>query len=315
MSVIVDGEVIDSEVSKEAKGGTELMRSRLLRYVDANVLDGAAIHFSRVRCFYPGHKNIYYAHDMAHDTESEVCKKHQIFDAFVFVSYWQRDQFLARYDIPFNKCHVIENATEYNFCQKDAGGIGTTVRLVYHTTPHRGLQLLPAIFRRLKYEFRNSVELDVFSSFNIYGQQDPQNVLDIISELEFLGAKSHGFVTNENMNYHLRKSANVFIYPSIWPETSCLAMIESMKADCYVVHPSFGALTETGMNIAQSKMFRMSNVEEEIVDNCTEKSSRLIRGMLNGNIPWSAKVPTPIKYDIETFKSSWEKLLRSIKNE
>ena len=57
----------------------------------------------------------------------------------------------------------------------------------------------------------------------------------------------HGHVPNEEIHKALQK-AHIFALPSIWPETSCIAMIEAMSAGCICVHSSLGALPETTAN-------------------------------------------------------------------
>ena len=52
-----------------------------------------------------------------------------------------------------------------------------------------------------------------------------------------------GFLENKKI-IELLKKMHIFSYPSIWPETSCIAAIESMGAGCEVVTTNLGALFE-----------------------------------------------------------------------
>ena len=67
MSCIYKGEVIETELSKNSKGGTEMMRKRLLDNVDKELFKGYAIHLSRPRELYDDVKNILWCHDLAED--------------------------------------------------------------------------------------------------------------------------------------------------------------------------------------------------------------------------------------------------------
>lgn len=249
MSCIYKGDVVDTNLSKNSKGGTEMMRERLINAVPASLLQSFAIHFSRSREIYDDVKNIFYAHDLAEDPENDILKDEgwKKFDSFVFVSYWQRDQYIARFKIPFSLCTVIENAVELEAGEYQDRS-SDKIRFIYHTTPHRGLELLYPAFDALSKEFDN-IHLDVFSSFKIYGWESRDKPYAPLFEalkkhpnITYHGTKDNAEVLDALKNSH------IFAYPSIWQETSCIAMIEAMKSGCLVIHPNLAALPETGAN-------------------------------------------------------------------
>jgi glycosyltransferase involved in cell wall biosynthesis len=248
VSCIYKGEVVETELSKNSKGGTEMMRKRLLDTVDKELLKGYAIHLSRPRELYEDVKNILWCHDLAGDPENKILANDgwQKFDHFVFVSAWQRDMYIAYFGIPYSKCSVIRNAVEkrYNPRDKDM----STIRFIYHTTPHRGLELLYPVFDALSQQYDN-IHLDVYSSFHIYGwgQRDaPYN--ELFNQIANHDQMSyHGSVSNEQVLEAL-DDAHIFLYPNIWQETSCLALIEAIKSQVLCIHPNYGALTETASN-------------------------------------------------------------------
>ena len=248
MSVVYKGEIVESELSANSKGGTEMMRQRLVDSVDKELLEKAAIHLSRPRELYDDVPNILWCHDLAEDPENKILKDGgwEKFDWFVFVSAWQRDQYIVRYGIPYSKCSVIHNAVEtaYQPKEKDMG----TIRFIYHTTPHRGLELLVPIFDALAKQFDN-IHLDVYSSFEIYGwPQRDESYKEVFDAIKAHPQMSyHGTRPNEEILYYLDK-AHVFLYPNIWKETSCIALIEAIKSQVICVHPNFGALPETASN-------------------------------------------------------------------
>ncbi len=249
MSCIYKGNVIDTNLSHNARGGTEMMRERLLKVVPSELLDNYAIHFSRPRQIYSDVKNILYAHDLASDVENKILLNDgwKSFVKFVFVSHWQRDQYIMLYNIPYSMCTVIENAIETDFSYVPRPTEGP-IRFIYHTTPHRGLELLYPIFDALSKEFDN-IHLDVYSSFDIYGWKERdkpyQNLFDKLDKHPKI--TYHGTQSNQDVIAAL-KQTHVFLYPCIWQETSCIAMLEAIRCGCLVIHPNLGALPETAGN-------------------------------------------------------------------
>lgn len=248
MSVVYNGKVEDSELSKNARGGTEMMRDRLIRYVNPELLQDVAIHFSRSPGPIENAINIFYAHDLVQDPANKVLanKGWENFDHLVFVSHWQRTEYMLAFGIPQEHTTVIQNAIETpaTYPMREADGVK---RFIYHTTPHRGLELLVPIFDQLAIEYGKDIHLDVYSSFSIYGWEQRDE--------PYKGLFNH-IMDHKHMTYHgarenyevLRAlhNSDFFLYPCIWKETSCIAMIEAMAHNVITIHPDLAALPETG---------------------------------------------------------------------
>jgi len=316
MSCIYKGNIVETNLSKNSRGGTEMMRGRLLNYVNKDLLDKVAIHFSRPRELYKDVPNILYCHDLVGDPENKILKDGgwEKFDHIVFVSHWQRDQYIMVFGIPYSKCSVIPNAIEleYSFEEKQTDKI----RFIYHTTPHRGLQLVYPIFDALSREFDN-IHLDVFSSFKIYGwEQRDEKYKDLFDKI-----KSH-----PNMTYHGSKSneivlkalkeSHVFLFPSIWMETSCIAMIEAIRSGCVVIHPSYGALPETANGA--TVMYDYNEDHQTHAATCyTITRNILLNQKQNKNLfnQITANTTFELPYNsISNFTASWDSILTRVLN-
>jgi len=238
-----------NELSKNAKGGTELMQERLYQYVDNDLLSKFQIIPSRVRDIDPDKKTILWLHDLPGDPEVQRLRDGgwKEFDQLVFVSHWQQQMYNAYLGVPFGAGKVLRNAIEPipETPKLDDG----TIRLIYTSTPHRGLEILYFVFDKLCEKYDNIV-LDVYSSFNLYGwPQRDEPYKELFKRLDdHPKINNHGTVSNDEIRGALML-ADIFAYPSIWQETSCLCLIEAMSAGCLSVHSSLAALPETSMNL------------------------------------------------------------------
>lgn len=245
-----------NELNKNARGGTELMQQRLHSSLPQELLDKFQIIPSRVRELDSTKKKILWLHDLPQDPESthltDPASRNR-FDKIVCVSNWQMQLYNLISGVPYSQCTVIKNAIEpIDVQEKKYEG---TVRLIYHTTPHRGLEILVPVFEELC-KIHDNLHLDVYSSFSIYGweQRDEQykNVIDRCKQHPNI--TYHGAVSNEEVREAL-KTTHIYAYPCIWPETSCLSVIEAMSAKNMVVCPNFAVLPETCANFAMMYPF------------------------------------------------------------
>lgn len=245
-----------NELNKNARGGTELMQERLHRSIPAELLNKFQIIPSRVRELDPDKKKILWLHDLPHDPESEHLKDPELrkrFSKIVAVSDWQMQMYNIISGVPYAESFVIKNAIDpIPLEKKEYNG---TVNLIYHTTPHRGLEILIPVFEELS-RIHDNIHLDVYSSFSIYGWEERDKQYQQLFDRCRAHPKItyHGAVPNEEIRQALVKS-HIFAYPSIWPETSCLAAIEAMSAMNLVVCPNFAALSETCSNFAMMYQF------------------------------------------------------------
>lgn len=239
-----------NESNKDANGGTEITTRQLFDLLEPAELDGVQIITSRVRTLDPDKLRIYHLHDLPNDPEAAHLRNQYSrdrFDRLVFVSNWQYQQFRNELQLPYSAhSRVIENGVEPLAFGEQADPRTHPIRLIYTPTPHRGLEILVPVFEHLCTVFDN-IELDVYSSFALYGWQERdaqfQSVFDRCRNHPKI--RYHGAVDQATVRRAYRE-AHIFAYPSIWPETSCRCLIEAMMAGCICAHPNFAALTDTG---------------------------------------------------------------------
>lgn len=240
-----------------ARGGTELMAARI-NTLPPELLQQCQIIHSRVREPLDSSKvRILVLHDLPEDPENDHLKNEgwKRFNKLVFVSHWQQEQYNIKLGIPYSAGIVLKNAIPPFTKTHEVSRNPDEINLVYFSTPHRGLNILEYVFRRIAKDYQN-VYLNVYSSFDLYGwgqrDDDFKPVFDGLKANPKV--RLHKSVSNEEMREVLLKS-DILAYPCTWPETSCLVLIESMCAGLICVHPNFAALTETSMGLTHSYQY------------------------------------------------------------
>lgn len=277
-------ELIDTnELNKNANGGTELVTRELFDLLEPEDLDGIQIISSRVRALDPDKLRIYHLHDLPMDPEASHLKdavSRDRFDRLVFVSNWQYQQYQTELGLPYTRqSRVIENGvTPIDWVEK-TNPRTNPIRLIYTPTPHRGLEILVPVFEHLATLF-DFIELDVYSSFKLYGweQRDTQyqELFDRCKQNPRI--RYHGTQPQEVVR-KAYQDAHIFAYPSIWPETSCRCLIESMMAGCICVHPNLAALPDTSGSL--TNMYDGTTDKQQHAQIFAENLARVIYALRN----------------------------------
>ncbi len=292
------------------RGGTEILWSNFCKYVDKSHRDRVNIILSdcNPELLRKDVPNILWQHVNTDQRVAQGCKIPSFvvdIDHWVYVSEWQRQRYYRDFVLPHQKYTVIPNAIEpieWIDRPKDK------LRLIYTSTPWRGLEILLEAFKRLN---RQDVELDVYSSTVIYGSKFMPNQYDWL----FNRCKTtprvnyHGYATNKGVRRALQ-NAHIFAYPSIFEETSCLAAIEAGAAGCSIVTTNFGALPETCGQYATYVQYTRDY--DRLIENYTE--------VLNQQIDNYWSMTEVLKQQSDYFnthyswhnrKTQWEQLIKT----
>ena len=271
MGEIRGGVFVPNETNRHSFGGTETMARGLANRIEVPLLQEFQIVCSRVRELEEDKIRIFWAHDLPGDPESEFLsdpKNHECFHLYVFVSNWQAQRYIDRYNIPWSKVAVIPNAIE-PFPDLDKSTIDGPARIVYSTTPHRGLDLLCVAIDVLSK--KHDLIFDVYSSFDAYGWGERDEPYKELFEAigDHPNMNYHGFRPNDEVRSALEQ-AHCWALPGTWPETSCISLIEAMSAKCACIHSNHAALFETagpytGMYAyTENRMHHVSRIVDNI---------------------------------------------------
>jgi len=240
-----------NELSVRARGGTELMLQALHARLDPDLARQFQIIPARVRELDPERKRILWLHNKPCQEEASLLERAEnraLFAGIVCVSHYQALLYRMIPGVPYADMTVIQNAIEPFGAYQPRRS--ERIRLIYHTTPDRGLDILVPVFEYLA-TLHPDIELDVFSSFSIYDWTER----DVSYQPLFERCRAHpriryhGAQPNATVRAALR-ACDIFAYPCTEPETSCIAAIEAMSAGCLTVCAAHGGLPETCANFA-----------------------------------------------------------------
>ena len=249
--------------------------------------------------------NVLWMHHFVNQKEAENLGSKDFVDKLdwiVFNSNWNFEKHVYQFKVPESKSVVIKNAIEkIDFQEKPKDKIN----LIYHTTPWRGLVHLLKVFKNLNLK---NVELNICSSTKIYGKKFDDNLgktyVNIFNECKNTKNVNYfGFIDNKKI-IKLLKKMHIFTHPSIWPETSCIAAIESMAAGCEVVTTNLGALYETCSPFGTFVNF------DRNFDNLEKRYSKVLSSSIKNY--WSDGNQNKLKLQRETINATYSWDIRSV---
>ena len=239
-------------INQSPKGGTELQLEYLEKYVNKELLDQVQLTLSVPEKIplHPTKLNILWQKN-SYDQPNiypwfKNKENHKKYDWYVFNSHWTHEKFRMVFEIPEEKCVIIKNGID-KITKSKPYEKGMPIKIIHQNTPWRGLSVLLGAMQKVKNPL---ITLDVYSSTEIYGKDfhTKNNSLYIplyeqakkLPNVNYIGYKPNSYIKEHLKDY------NMYVYPSIFEETSCISLLESMAAGLYCVTTNYGALFETG---------------------------------------------------------------------
>jgi glycosyltransferase involved in cell wall biosynthesis len=173
-------------------------------------------------------------------------------DGLLTVSNWQADEIANASGFPRDKMWVVRNGVHPPYFEQSINR--QRRRLIYSSTPYRGLVHLPRLFRRIREQVPDA-ELAVFSGYDVYADRPGAvphgysalvaELKNIRTELESIGGVLYSDSINQRDLAREFLSSSILAYPNTFAETGCITAMEAMRAGCVPVTTRLGALPET----------------------------------------------------------------------
>ena len=227
-------------------------------FIVLNTADPETVHRFRPAC-HSGARFILWqqhAHDQPYSAQLSNPEVGGVWDRFALLSHWQLGQFVSRLGLDPARIGLQRNGFSPVFADMFAEGPILPHKpwppvLAYTSTPFRGLDRLLLAFPHVRRAIPGTT-LKIFSSMAIYdmthfGDQavSDDGFSDLYARCRATeGVEYVGSLPQPELARELR-GVTALAYPNIFPETSCIAVMEALAAGCLVVTSQLGALPET----------------------------------------------------------------------
>lgn len=185
-------------------------------------------------------QRVYWSH---HFTDQPIAARSAAFvriyaDHVVTLSQCHHDDWQNNFRIPST---IIPHGINFD---ELAAGDKQPNRFIYASTPFRGLSEIPELWPKIKALLPDAT-LAVCSSMATYGTpEEDAHYAELFERVGRLEDVEMFGSLNQHDLYRQYARADVFLYPSIWPETYCLAMDEAIAHGCVPLTSGLGALSE-----------------------------------------------------------------------
>jgi beta-1,4-mannosyl-glycoprotein beta-1,4-N-acetylglucosaminyltransferase len=182
-------------------------------------------------------------------TDTEIINKYENkIDGCICLTEWHKNDYIQKYPQLKDKIHIINNGIRnelftYNLKKKYN-------KFIYSSRSERGLQIILNLWP-LILEYVPDAELVISSYIDFPKNEDDEEMKRIIDSFDNI--KHIGKLSQSEL-YKEMSTAEYWLFPSIYPETSCITALEMLMSEVICIYYPYAGLSDTiGENGIQIK--------------------------------------------------------------
>jgi len=164
-------------------------------------------------------------------------------DGIICLTDWHRNLFKDKYPEIKDKIHIINNGLDINSFNRNSNCYNIKIKnkFMYSSRPERGLNVLlelwPTIIKALP---DATLVVSTYGNFPSTTEDCKLKVIiDRYSSIQYLGN------LNTKQLYDEMNSAEYWLYPTSWPETSCITALEMLMSEVICLYYPVAGLINT----------------------------------------------------------------------
>lgn len=183
---------------------------------------------------------------MAHDThliqygcnlnQKEIISKwDKVINGCICLTNWHSNLYKNVYPELTNKISIINNGVSVNEFKFQCNKISN--KFIYSSRPERGLDVLLKLWPEILDKMPNATL--VISSYGDPPSKELYNIIDNYDCIKYLGK------LNAEQLYYEMSTAEYWLYPTSWPETSCITSLEMLMSEVICLYYPLAGLLDT----------------------------------------------------------------------
>ncbi len=225
-------------------------------------------------------------------------------DKIFTVGKWQTETIMKHFGISSEKFYTSRNGINREFYENNEYKRKVD-RLVYTSTPFRGLDVLLDVFPDIRARVPDA-ELFIYSSMTVYGvsEEDDKKMYEhLYTKCNQPGVYLKGGIPQNILADELKRSY-LMAYPNHFAETSCIAAIEAQAAGLPAVTSELGELSKTVLHNETGICIPGNSRSKDYQDRFVKEVVRLI----NNKEVWNVMSSNAHHRALE--KYSWDVIAR-----